>query len=344
MSIARDAFRLLIVTPYPAAANNGNWRTAARWARLLSSHYRVIVQSRDAPLPAAADVLVALHARRSRPAIAAWRARGADAPLVVTLTGTDLYRDLPARDPDALASLDAADRLIVLQDDAMRALPAAWRGKTDIVYQSARSLVPFVHKAADRLECVFVAHLREEKDPLTVFSAWRRLPPAAPIRLTVIGDALDPVLGASARALAGADARVRWLGPRPHAWTRQAIKRAHVLLNASRMEGGANVVAEAASSGTPVIASRIPGNVGMLGGDYAGYFAPGDAGALAALLLRICEDRSLLARLARQCAVRAVRFTPDAERQALLDTLARAGIPAPARRLRLQRDTIAHIQ
>ena len=39
---------------------------------------------------------------------------------------------------------------------------------------------------------------------------------------------------------------------------------------------------EAVRSGTPVVASRIDGNIGMLGQDYAGYFEWGDAAALAA--------------------------------------------------------------
>src|SRR5262249_48391950 len=120
---SRDALRLSIVTPYLAAANNGNWRTAARWAHLLSSHCRVIVQSVEAFSFARAAVLIALHARRSRAAIAAWRAERGSAPLVVALTGTDLYRDVAAGDAAALASLRDADRLIVLQGDALDSLP-----------------------------------------------------------------------------------------------------------------------------------------------------------------------------------------------------------------------------
>lgn len=316
---------LVIVTPYAAAANNGNWRTAARWARLLAPRYRTIVQAgAAAPVDSAAAALVALHARRSRAAIAAWRAARPARPLVVALTGTDLYRDVAAGDGDALASLADADRLIVLQDDARAFVPTPFRAKVDVVRQSARTLQPRGDKAVDRLDCIFVAHLREEKDPRTVFEAWRRLPAAAPIRLTVVGAALDAALGDEARALAAADARVRWLGARPHAWTRQAIKRAHVLICASRMEGGANVVVEAITAGTPVVASRMSGNLGMLGADYGGYFPVDDAAALARLLVRIERDRALSKRLAAQCARRAPLFTPAAERAALLDVLARA--------------------
>jgi glycosyltransferase involved in cell wall biosynthesis len=79
------------------------------------------------------------------------------------------------------------------------------------------------------------------------------------------------------------------------------------------MEGGANVIVEAVTAGTPVIASRIAGNVGMLGEDYGGYFERGDASALAACLVRAFEDRRHLAKLARDCAKRAPLFEPARE-------------------------------
>ena len=41
-----------------------------------------------------------------------------------------------------------------------------------------------------------------------------------------------------------------------------------------------------ARSEVPVLASRIDGNVGLLGPAYEGYFAPGDAAELATLMQR----------------------------------------------------------
>ena len=156
-----------------------------------------------------AVAMIALHARRSRTAIAAWKATRPDRALIVAMTGTDLYRDLPAGDAEARRSLDDADRLIVLQADAARHLPTRSRDKADVVYQSARALAAVPHKAADRLHCLLVAHLRDEKDPRTAFDAWRRLPRDVPATLSIIGAALDPALGDAARALAADDPRVR---------------------------------------------------------------------------------------------------------------------------------------
>lgn len=313
-----------IVTPYGAAANNGNWRTAARWARLLRGRYRAMVQV-DAlqgevpPGDVAADCLIALHARRSYPAIRAWRDRLPQRALIVVLTGTDLYRDLPD-DPQARASLQLADRLVLLQEDALRYLPAKIRRKARVVYQSAPALAP-ADRPASRLNCILVGHLRAEKDPATALRAWSLLPPDLPLHLLHVGAALDPGLAAECEALMARDRRYRWVGARPHAWTRQAIKRAHLLIVPSLMEGGANVIVEAVTAGTAVLASRVSGNVGMLGRDYAGYFPVGEPQALARLVLRCREDPALHRRLARECRARRARFTPARERAALLRVL-----------------------
>jgi putative glycosyltransferase (TIGR04348 family) len=308
---------VLIVTPYAAQANNGNWRTAARWARFLRDRYRVIVQARPAPPQLAeADCLVALHARRSHDAIRAWRDRYPDRPVLVVLTGTDLYRDLPG-DADACDSLAIADRLIVLQEEGVHALPREHRQKARVVYQSASALQA-VRKPNTRFNCIFVGHLREEKDPMTVLHAWEGVPQGLPVHLMLVGGALDHALTARTRAFQAGEPRVRWLGARPHGWTRQAIKRAHLLIISSRMEGGANVIVEAVTCGTPVLASHVPGNVGMLGRGYHGYFPPGSHSRLAQLVLRCRDDAQFYRSLMRDCRARRALFAPSRERATLL--------------------------
>lgn len=312
---------IIVITPYLAAANNGNWRTAARWARLLAPRYRVAVHGPDDALDAlrrtAARVVIALHARRSRPAIAFCKDTRPDLTRVVALTGTDLYGDLPAGDAAAAASVADADGLIVLQPDALAHLPEPARDKAHVVYQSARALAPWPGKRTDRLHCVLVAHLRREKDPATALAAWASLPRDLPATLTLIGAALEPALATAVTAAAAADPRVRWLGPRPHAWTRQAIKRAHLLVCPSLMEGGAHVVIEALTAGTPVLASAMSGNLGLLGPAYPGYFPVGDAPALARLVVRVTREPEFGAELAAAAAARAPLFTPERERAAL---------------------------
>jgi len=321
---------ICIVTPALADANNGNWQTAQRWARLLVGHYRVRLARQWTPGDEPADLLLALHARRSAESIAAWAQAQPQRPLVVALTGTDLYRDI-AHDRSAQRSLALAQRLIVLQDQGPLALPTSVRAKARVVLQSCSARQPLA-KTSAKLRALMVGHLREEKDPLTFLAAARQLAPAEGIHLDHIGHALDPALAGAALATAQACPHYRWLGGLAHAATRERIQRAHLLVHPSRLEGGAHVVMEAVRSATPVLASHIPGNVGMLGADYAGYFPPGDAAALAALLRQCRREQArgggLLAQLQAQCEARAPLFDRRAEQGALLrvlDGLMRAG-------------------
>ena len=318
----------MIVSPALADANNGNWRTARRWQELLAPHGPVRITQAWPDAQAAGDTaMLALHARRSAAPIAAWAQAHPGRGLVVVLTGTDLYQDI-ATDPAAQRSLELAQHLVVLQDCGAEALPAVHRGKTRVVFQSTPALAP-LPKAEDVLDAVMVGHLRQVKTPQTLFAAARLLHGRPDIRITHIGDAAgEPALGDEARVTARECPGYRWLGALPHAEAVDHIRRAHVLVHTSAMEGGAHVVMEAVRCGTPVLASRVPGNVGMLGAGYTGYFPHGDAGALAGLLAacrasQAGEDpaRHLLARLAAQCALRAPLFDAGAERSALLTLL-----------------------
>lgn len=308
---------LCLVTPALACANNGNWQTASRWARLLSAHYRVRVMARWDGQPCSA--MIALHARRSAESIASWAGQAAPGPLLVVLTGTDLYRDV-AIDESARRSLALADRLVVLHEAAVDDVPSQYRAKTVVCLQScpARRTLP---KPAHRLRALMVGHLRAEKDPRTYFAAARQLAGRPDIRLDHIGGALDTALADEARALAAAQPNYRWLGALEHARARERIQRAHVLVHPSVIEGGAHVVIEAVRSGTPVVASRIPGNVGLLGRDYPGLFEPGDVQGLAGWLRRLREDGAMLAALVAHCRARATLFDPGRERATLLDVV-----------------------
>jgi glycosyltransferase involved in cell wall biosynthesis len=93
----------------------------------------------------------------------------------------------------------------------------------------------------------------------------------------------------------------------------------------SRMEGGSNVLCEALAAGVPVVASRIPGLVGTLGEDFAGYFEAGDTEGLAALMSRAERDRGFYDALARHVAARAQLASPERERQAWAALLAEVG-------------------
>jgi len=277
-------------------------------------------------------MMVALHARRSAVAVQAWAEARPGRGLALVLTGTDLYHDI-VQDAVARRSLALAQRLVVLQELGPEALPPEHRSKARVIFQSAPAR-PHGPRPADHLRAVMVGHLRAVKSPQTLFEAARLLRGHRDIFIDHIGDDRDdPALGVQARETARACPQYRWLGAVPHGQTLRAIRDAHVLVHTSVLEGGAHVILEAVRSGTPVLASRVPGNVGMLGADYGGYFPPGDAAALAAQLLQCRrglggtgahpQDPSAgwLATLEAQCAQRAPLFDPAAERAGLLSLL-----------------------
>jgi putative glycosyltransferase (TIGR04348 family) len=305
---------ICIISPALAAANNGNWQTAKRWQHMLATDYHVEIMLQWDGKPF--DAMLALHARRSADSIAQWAAKFPEKLIVLALTGTDLYRDI-AVDPLAQQSLKLAHQLIVLQDMGPKSLPAEFQSKCQVIFQSTPRRQS-VQKTTQKLRALMVGHLRSEKSPETYFAAARALAQRSDIVLDHIGAPLDADLGKLARRLAAEVPSYRYLAEQAHSQTRARIARAHVLVHPSRMEGGAHVVMEAVMSGTPVLASRIDGNVGMLGEGYDGYFPWGDVQALVNLLLRCKNEPQFLDHLNKQCALRSPLFEPRAEQAALL--------------------------
>jgi putative glycosyltransferase (TIGR04348 family) len=311
---------VVIISPALANANNGNWQTAWRWSRFLRQDYKVTlaVQWDGSPY----DAMIALHARRSAASIAAFSAAFPSQPLIVVLTGTDLYKDIGSN-AQAQHSLQLATHLVVLQTAGLQVLNNDLRRKTQVIYQSAPSLKPrkinFV-KPSRYFDVAIIGHLRAEKDPATFMRAATSLQ-SARVRMTHIGSALDPALSQQAEKTQQLYPYYRWLGNLPHAVTRQRLKRSHLMVIASTMEGGANVICEAITSGVPVLASDISGNRGMLGEKYAGYFSPGDSIKLAQLIDRAASDMKFYRRLRTQCAGRGALFAPERERAAVIKLL-----------------------
>ncbi len=320
--------RVTIVTPYLAAANNGNWHTAARWARFLADRCHVaVVQSWDG---SPCDLLIALHARRTAESIDRFAAAHPDRRLIVVLTGTDLYRDLAVSE-EARRSLDVASKLVVLNELGPRRLPVYVQDKAEVILQSARSL-PVARKPTRHLSIAVVGHLRDEKNPQLVWALLERLPADLPLRIRHVGAAVDPALGREAAEVALRDPRYRWLGGLSRARARQIIRASHLLLHPSNMEGGAQAVIEAVRSHTAVLASGIDGNAGLLGVDYPGLFTENDVDAARALVLRAARGPGFLRRLRQRCERRAPLFGPERERASLLrlvDNCLHAPTPRP---------------
>jgi putative glycosyltransferase (TIGR04348 family) len=304
-----------IVTPAVRDDNTGNWHTAARWARFLRPEYRVRVLDEWDGKPC--DILIALHARRSASSIAAFHSAHPERGLGVVLTGTDLYRELPAN-REAQRSLDLADRLVVLQELAVQALPAQYRSKTSVIFQSA----PALKRGARRrrtFDVAVVGHMRDEKDPLTAMRAALALPATSRVRVLHVGAARDERYAVAARRTELRTARYRWLGELTRPRARQLMRHAALLLHPSKMEGGAQAVVEAIRSSTPVLVSNSDGNVGMVGSRYPGVFRIGNVREAVELMQRASTEASFLRRLGSACRARAWLFSPKVERAAVRD-------------------------
>ena len=298
--------KISLVTPAGPGLRNGNRHTALRWAAFLrAAGHRVEVSTED--ISDAADLMLALHARRSYPSI-----RNFSRKLVVALTGTDIYRDIRIS-PEARASLEFADRLIVLQPKALEELPARFRRKARVVVQSSATRLRHAPPKQTFRLCV-IGHLRGEKDPLRTLAALAHVP--GDVEVVQIGSLLDQRLTPHSN-----DPRYRWLGGLPHARALRWLASSHAMVISSRMEGGANVVCEAMRIGVPVLASRISGNVGLLGARYAGYFPLEDTRALATLITKARDNGAFYRTLERQIARLRPLVDPRREARALLSAV-----------------------
>ena len=306
--------RVSLVTPAPPRSLHGNRTTAVRWARFLRQLGNEVLLE-EAWGGEGTDMMIGLHARRSHPSIERYDAAYPGHPLVVALTGTDLYRDIRS-DDTARESLELATALVVLQEMGLKELEPRHRAKARVIYQSAEPIKP-QPPAKRYFDVCVIGHLRAEKDPFRAALAVRLLPPTSRVRVTHVGRPYTEEFTRNARAHMASNPRYRWLGEVPRWKARRLLTRSRLLVQSSFIEGGANVVSEALAAGVPVVASDVPGNVGMLREDYPGYYTVGDEAALARLLQRAETDGGFYALLRDRCAARAYLVQPERERDAL---------------------------
>ena len=312
--------KMALVTPAPPLSLSGNRATAKRWSKLLrAAGHKVDILEQWGVDNRSYDLMIALHAWRSRNSIAAFSQRFPDRALIVVLTGTDIYHFQRTHPEATRTSLACANALIGLHDYVYHDIPTDFHSILHTVYQSALPL-PASYRgllSRDYTLCV-VGHLREEKDSLRAAEAARLLPRESRIRIVQAGRAHTPEWTIAARAQMDENPRYSWVGEISHTAVRRLYARSQAMVISSIMEGGANVLSEACVAGLPVIASNIPGNTGLLGKDYPGLFPPGDSAALAAMMTKFESDFAFRAVLNDRCQSMASRYTPEAEKAALL--------------------------
>src|SRR5882672_8494322 len=211
--------QIVIITPVRSSSRSGNGTTSARWTRILRElgHDVEVAHRYDR---AAADLMIALHAWRSAESIRDFRERYPERPLIVALSGTDIYEYIDRDPTPTLHSLACADRLVALQELARRRVPAQFRPKVRVVYQSVPLLHPSHPRTTRSFDVAVIGHLRDVKDPFRAAKAARRLPATSRIRIVHLGAAETRKWTQMANAEMKVNPRYLWRDDRPRAEVR----------------------------------------------------------------------------------------------------------------------------
>ena len=309
--------KILLINPAMGQTQTGNDTTAERWAQLLGELGHQVHMAHEwfgSSQTDHWDLLVALHARKSFPTLERFHLAHPDVPVVVALTGTDVYQDLQTGS-EAKQSLEIASRLVVLQPLAVNALPERFHGKCRVIYQSAKAAAPPDLPEANMFRVCVLAHLRAVKDPLRAAYAARDLPADSRVQIVHAGGVLDEDLARDAEAEHQRNPRYVWLRDLPHERALRLLAGSHLLALTSTLEGGANVVSEAIAAGVPILSTFIPGSIGILGADYPGYFPAGDTPALCLLMRRAESDSAFYGELKRRISDLKPLVDPQRERE-----------------------------
>ena len=308
--------RILLVLPQSVNRGSGNFVTAHRYRKHLEQfgHSVRVAQKND---PLTADLLIALHAGKTAAATLRFSRQYPHRPRMVVLTGTDVYGNLRQRKMTA-AALDAATCVVVFHREALAAVPKRWQSRCRVIQKSAERLPAQPSPMKRKFEFSVSGNLRPVKDPFRAALASRNFPAESRIIVSHFGEALTEAMQSRAVAEAARNARYRYLGKLPPGQARRRVARSRALIVSSRIEGAANVIAEALVSKVPVLASRISGNIGMLGKDWPGYFECGNTSQLADLMGRCEGDRDFYRRLLRATNDRAPLFSTVHEQSALI--------------------------
>jgi len=304
--------KIVLITPAGPTARTGNRVSAARWAGILRhlGHHVRMTSDYDGT---AADLMVAVHAWRSAAAIERFKVKFPMRPVILQLSGTDIYQYIDADSGLTLRSMARADRLVALNDLAWKVVPKPLRAQLRVIYQSASPLARSRQPSRRAVVVSVIGHLRDVKDPLRAAEAARVLPSDSRILVEQVGRAYTTEWAERARVEMATNRRYEWHGDVPAAAVRRLLLRSHAMVISSLSEGGANVVSEAIVAGVPVLASRVDGNVGLLGSEYRGYFPAGDTKALARLFQRLEREPHFVVTLDKALTRRKPLFRPARE-------------------------------
>lgn len=311
--------KIIIHSPPATIRRTGNRQTSSEWARFLgdAGHDTIVTGTYSGEK---ADLLIALHAVKSREAVLAFRTANPDGKIILALTGTDIY---PRPTSAALDTMSRSDGIITLQKKAILQVPSGLHSRVSTVIQSASKIATRRRSGKVPFQIAVVGHLRRVKDPLLTARAVAELPAEYEIVVHQAGGILEDAYANLVSEEEALNVRYRWLGELSELETAQLLADSDLLVLSSKSEGGARVVGEAIVHDTPVLSTRIDGVEGLLGADYPGYFPVGSVEGLRDLLERAFTDPGFYSKLKKASEAWKHQFAPEAESASLLDAVDR---------------------
>lgn len=309
--------KVCVASPYPLSDLKGNSVTTARIVRVLDEG-GIEARGSHGYDGEPTDILITLHAIKGAPALFDFKKRKPKGKVVILLTGTDIYQGLPKGSKMGEDALREADRIVVRQEAAILRLPEQVRAKTVVIRPSLDPIAVKPSPSQSRFIISVVGHLRPVKRPFLTIETLAQHPEWSDVEVWQIGQALDEEMRKTAEFWAEEDGRYRWFGGVPRMESLALCCKSSLTINSSILEGGANAVLEAMTMGVPVLASRIEGNVGLLGNDYPGYF---EEGRMAKALQAIMDQRVDLDEWNRLLADRLRLFSRERESNSWLELL-----------------------
>jgi glycosyltransferase involved in cell wall biosynthesis len=309
--------KVCVASPYPLSELKGNSVTTERIVAILNEG-GVEARGSHGNDGEPADILITLHAIKGAHTVFDFKKKTPEGKVVILLTGTDIYQGLPDGSQIGQDALHEADRIVVPQEAAIRRLPEEVRGKTVVIRSSLDPIGVNAIPSQSPFVISVVGHLRPVKRPFLTIETLAQHPEWSGVEVWQIGQALDAEMRKTAEFWKEEDRRYRWCGGLPRGKSLALCAKSSLTINSSILEGGANAVLEAMTMGVPVLASRIEGNVGLLGDDYPGYF---EEGGMAKILGAIVDQRVDLDEWSRLSADRLLLFSREKESKSWLELL-----------------------
>ncbi len=280
-----------IYSPSRDSAVTGNYVTSKRYAyHLQNLGYRVFVYNGFEEKVNVEGVRCAfvLHAEKGSHVIKELAAK--NVPVVLVLTGTDLYRDIistkNSKKERCFRSIQLASAIVVLHENAVSDLLKVVSFPRERIFVVLQSVVDFkkrtfLFKKKNHYKILLLSNIRKEKGIIVAISGFlefqKNIDARTKFTLDHIGGVLDQGYFKKITNLLEGVKSVSFLGSIEKDKLQTMLASYDLLLHSSFIEGGSLVIQEAQNAGLPIIASDISCHAALLGSAYVGLHSVGSA-------------------------------------------------------------------